>query len=69
MCLSVGRLEVEQNVLGGLGRELSAADAAVIAFEEAAELAARRDAIARMPQGDYEAARMAAGFGRSRRLA
>lgn len=57
---------VGSSVLGQASREFFSAEAALIAAEEAAELAAKREAILAMSGPDYEAARVAAGFGRGR---
>ena len=48
---------VAQSELGQANREFVAADAALIAAEEAAVLAAKADALMRMAPSDYEAER------------
>jgi hypothetical protein len=49
---------VAPSTLGQASRELTASEAAALAEEEAAELAAKREAILKMAPGDYEAERV-----------
>ena len=58
--------QVGPSVLGQASREFTSAEAALIAAEEAAELAAKREALLKMSDAEYEAARVSAGFGRGR---
>ncbi len=60
-------VHVEQSELGDANRTFTSAQAALIAAQEAASLAARGEEVRRMPQDEYERARAALTGGNFRR--